>query len=376
MAAGAIALVEPQSEGMVHAPFNAALLHTVAIAYPGMRLCFHSLTLHGEQVQAILNEVAPEVSSRIHWVTFPAAKSTAVVARWSFHRRLFQQLLAPGQRTLFCSISRMQLLQLMRLVRRTQAGQVRVVLHGELEQLEREQNSWLRPLSLGRILSRKPTALRYLLLGRSIRDNIPPSCASAFADAGVCDHPYHFAVPRTATPGEVILGVFGNAGEAQELEAVARKVKNACPSIRIRLVGFVSGPSIVDRLRALVEDVAATPLTRNVFSARAQGITHALWLAPPQSFRLRASGTFFDALSYAKPLVYTANPFIDAYHAMDPSIGVRCSTLDDVVSSILELADDGHSGEYDRAQAAILRLRERFTPAALASALRRALDWG
>ncbi len=158
------------------------------------------------------------------------------------------------------------------------------------------------------------------------------------------------------------------------LESVVRSVKATHPSIRFRLIGFVA-PTVVDRLQTLVEDVGDLPIAREAFIDRAHGITYALWLAPAASFRLRASGTFFDALSYVKPLVYTANPFIDQYHALEPGIGLRCETIPDVERGIRQLTEEHSASTFAAQQAAILRLRERFTPTAQAKALATALDW-
>ncbi len=66
--------------------------------------------------------------------------------------------------------------------------------------------------------------------------------------------------------------------------------------------------------------------------------THCGW-APPGHFRLRASGTFFDALAYAKPLVYTTNSYIDSYYEQEPGIGVRCQTVEEVPQAILSLIE-------------------------------------
>ena len=328
MGSEAIAVVEPQTEGVFHAPFNAALLHTVAIAYPAVRVAFHAMLTHAQEVKEILCQVAPEIHSRVEWHAFPPSPSPSVAARWRFHHGLLRQVLALQQRTLFCSISRMQLLQLKRLMRRRKCAPVRAVLHGELDLLEHATRSILQPFSLGRILSgANPKDLRYLLLGRSIRDHIPAQYQAAFANAGVCDHPYHFAPLLPANHSVPVFGIFGNAGDGRILESVARQVQSTHPHIRFRLIGFVSGAGAVERLRPFVEDVENLPVSRHTFIERAQGITHALWLAPADSFRLRASGTFFDALSYVKPLIYTANPFIDSYHAQEPNIGVRCETL-------------------------------------------------
>jgi hypothetical protein len=378
MSSAPIALVEPQMEGVAHAPFNAALLHTVVLAYADAPISFYAAPSHIRMVQEILSQHAPAIATCVQWQELPASTDPSLRGRWRHNARLVQKVLALRQRILFCSISRMQLYQLKR--RMTKGDIVRAVMHGELELIEMvpRERFPVSMFSLHRVLLRPQRGdLRYVLLGRSIRDNIPPRYREPFANAGILDHPYHFSATKTsdAAGGDVCIGIFGNTGDGKLLETVARCMKNAEPGVRFRLVGFVADRNAVVRLQPLVEDVGNQPLSREVFLERAKDIQCALWLAPPGSFRLRPSGTFFDALSHAKFLIYTANPFLDGYYRVEPEIGVRCETVDEVCAAILRLARTPAHERYGAAQAAILRLRERFTPEAQANRLPGALDW-
>ena len=369
-------VVEPQMENLFHSPFNAALLHAVLLAYPELRISFRALPGHTQAVRSILELNAPQIIPRIEWRTIAAPAGTSTWARWQANARLFRAILVPGERVLFCSISRMQLLQLKRILKPT--AEVRAVLHGDLDSIEQPvtQRFPASLFALGRILRKtQPRGLRYLLLGKSILENMPPAFAPAMANAGIIDHPYHFKPVAPAPPGPIVFGIFGNTGEAGELEQVARQVKAAHPEIVFRLIGFLANDHAVARLAPLVEDASTQPITQAEFTRRSAGITYTLWLSSPNSFRLRASGTFFDALAYGKPLVYTANPFVDSYYASAPGIGTRCETLADVPAAITHLAAAHTPESYAAAQAAILDFRTRFTPEALANRLRPTLDW-
>ena len=375
-----IAVVEPQMEELFHAPFNAALLHAVALAYPAAPLSFRAFPAHTRVVQSILDQHAPELSQRIDWRTLPAVSSGSIFTRWRHSSRIIRDILASQERVLFCSISRMQLLQLKSQLRtRRHKLPVRAVLHGDIDQLDGPPRERFPKnlFALQRVLlNPHPPALRYLLLSESIRANIPQPFQQVFANAGVIDHPYHFRQIQPSAPGPLTFGIFGNCGDGRLLEAIASRVKQANPALRFRLIGFVSDQAAADRLRPfLEEDVAPHPISREIFIERAQNITHTLWLAPYADYRLRASGTFFDALSYAKPLLYTANPYIDNYFALEPGIGIRCETIDEVPQAILHLTASYTPQSYSEAIAAIERLRRRFTPEELAKTLPAILDW-
>ena len=364
-------------ENLFHAPFNAALLHAVVLAYPGVAVSFSALAGHAQAVRGLLLQHAPELVAKIEWRVRAADAGSGMVARWLATRRLLRASFAPGERVLFCSISRMQLLALKRQMRPRDVA--RAVLHGDLDRIA-EPVSERFPASLfalnNVLLKPQPAGLRLLLLGDSIRQHLPGPFKAALADAGVIDHPYHFpAIEPLPAGGATVLGTFGNTGDGRMLEAVAQAVKASDPEVRFRLVGFLADDAAVARLAPWVEGAGRVPVAQEVFAERARGLTHTLWLSAPESFRLRASGTFFDALAYGKPLVYTANPFIDPYFAHEPGIGVRCADLAAVPAAIVQLAANRTPATDAAAQAAMARLRERFAPAALAGRLPAALAW-
>jgi hypothetical protein len=373
-----IVVVEPQMQGLFHAPFNAALLHAVALAYPHRPVSFQAFPEHAQVVRTILQQHAPALIQRLEWRTASLPSAKSLPARWLDARRSIRQAAGSSEQVLFCSISRMQLLHLKKFLLQRTGSQVRAVLHGDLDRIEHEQREAFPKnlFSMERVLQMPhPPALRYLLLSESIRQHIPDRFRQALAESSFIDHPYHFPPVHPAPPEDLVFGVFGNSGDGRLLEQVVRSVKAVNPSVRFRLIGFLSNSKTVERLKPFVEDVTETPVSRETFIRLAQGISHTLWLAPRDSFRLRASGTFFDALAYCKPLVYTANPYIDPYYLQNPRIGTRCESIEEVASTILNLVENHTAPAYLEAQEAMKDFRRRFTPEALAETIPAALQW-
>lgn len=373
-----IAVVEPQMEGFYHAPFNAALLHTVVLAHPGDTVSFQAFASHIDVVRGILAQHDPALPAQVEWrpVALPSAKGALL--RFLETRSMIRSAAATSDCVLFTSISRMQLMHLKRFLRGQPRHQVRAVLHGDLDRVgqvfkERFPNN-LFPLERV-LLMPHPESLRYLVLSDSILRNIPASVQAGLTQAAAIDHPYHFPDIDPAPPAELCFGNSGNSGDGRLIEQVARSVKALDPAVRFSIVGFLGNAEAVMRLSPLVENATNIPISRETFIHNAGRISHALWLAPPDTFRLRASGTFFDALAYGKPLLYTANPYIDPYYAAEPGIGVRCATVDDVPAAILQAVRGYSAAGYAQAQQAMLRLRTRFTPAEQARTLPAALDW-
>jgi len=376
--ATAVAVVEPQMKGIFHAPFNAALLHAVVLAYPDRTVSFHAFPEHSRVVRQILEQNAPSILEQIEWRQIPVPNAKSLPARWLESRRIIHNAVSSAGNVLFCSISRMQLLHLKKYLLKRKSPQVRAVLHGDLDRITEESDESFPAslFSLKRVLLMDhPPSLRYILLSSSILQNVPERFRQALSHSSWIDHPYHFPPIQPTAPDSLVFGTFGNTGDGRLLEQVARQVKAVDPSVQFRLIGFLSDQQTVDRLRPLIEDVTDQPISRENFIHGARSVTHALWLAPADSFRLRASGTLFDALAYGKPLVYTANAYVDPYFALEPEIGVRCLSLEEVAPAILELVHNHTDVGYLQAQKAIERLRRRFTPEELAKSLRERLAW-
>ncbi|HEU4636761.1 MAG TPA: hypothetical protein VFS41_11320 [Edaphobacter sp.] len=374
----AIAVIEPQMEGLFHAPFNAALLHAVMLAYPDSPISFQGFPEHCRIVRQILEQNTSIPAERIDWRVVPVPHAKSLPARWLETRRSIRQAASSADRVLFCSISRMQLLHLKNFLSARPQLQVRAVLHGDLDRiLSKSKESFPSSLfSLERVLQMShPSGLRYLLLGESIRQYIPEQFQKALATSSAMDHPYHFPAIQSKDHRPFVFGIFGNTGDGRMLEQVARRVKEIDPSVKFRLIGFLSNREAVERLRPFVEGVTDRPISRENFIAQAQEITHSLWLASPNSFQLRASGTFFDALAYGKPIVYTANPYIDFYFSLMPRIGYRCESLEHVPDMIVSIVRTETQMAYSEAQVAMQHLRDRFTPEQLAKTLPAKIGW-
>lgn len=375
-------VVEPQLQGIFHAPFNAALLHAVVLAHPQTEIVFHAAASHIEVVRQILSEHAAVAAHRVQWEPCERLGGAGLWQRaWSARQHL-RELLAMRSPLLFCSISRLQLLLLQRAM--GPVDQVRCVLHGDLDSVEQPiREPFPQSLfALRRVLAQqRPEGLRYLLLSSSIRQHLPAALRAAMEPVGVLDHPYHFplrnAAPRAPKP--LVFCIFGNTGDAHAIEHVARAVHRQRPEVRFRLAGFLRDEATAARVADVLENATATPLSREHFCAAAEAATHALWLAEPEGFRLRASGTFFDALAFLRPILYTANPYLDGYHLEEAGVGQRCASLEAVIAAIVQRADRVRepetAAEYAHTVERMRAFRERFTPESVALTLPAVLGW-
>jgi hypothetical protein len=85
-------------------------------------------------------------------------------------------------------------------------------------------------------------------------------------------------------------------------------------------------------------------------------IDYVISLANQESYHLRASGTFFDALAHFKPIIALENPFISYYFRKYGDLGYLCKDLNELQRVIIEISKDFPSERYLSQQHAIKNL--------------------
>jgi len=390
-----IVVCEPQCWGFEHALFNAALLNTVLLAYPEARVYYLGEAGHLEWVRAYLGRASEECLGRVEWraIDIPAADYLhwGRFTRYGYRqeqvwfnqvrdllRRESPRLLVLASITnpgLFV-VKRSMLLGLVSLP-------TLIIPHSILALLLTKHP--LKPLldwmlSFRQVLAfPQPRHLRYIALGGSIYSHLlsaSPKLASRF---NVLDPPYLWdsGVPpgshlEPRQPGERVrfgymgVGYKGFEGFTRLAGAIQPRGLNS----EFLLVGFLNTPVDSSLYRGVVQGVSDTPLTPEEYGRRAVSLTYAVWTARPEHYRLAASVSFIDALSFAKPGIYLRNPFIEHYAQKMGDIGYLCDSLDEMQAVMLEILHDFPGQRYQAQRQNILHGRRIFEPETLAPRLR------
>jgi hypothetical protein len=103
-------------------------------------------------------------------------------------------------------------------------------------------------------------------------------------------------------------------------------------------------------------------------------ITYAVGTANPDDYRLAASASFLDALSYGIPGLYLRNRYIEHYFDRMGDIGYLCSTAAEIEETALSLAADFPVSRYVQQRQNILLGRQVFDPKTIATQLRAIVD--
>lgn len=385
-----IIVCEVEKRGIEHAVYNAALLETVLLAYKGEDVVFIAESAHVLAVRDALARASSSHMNRIAWreIDVPqrgAGFGKVMHAEWRWCRRILQACAAnPPRLLLICSItdSGLLVLKMMMHARRTRFPIV-AVPHSVLSTLALHQSPrfWRRFVNLRQVLRLPhPRSLRYVALGRSIHrflEEVAPKAATAFRTLDLAYFWARTRLPDPPEPNVVRFGYFGvnslNKGFDTFFELAEEALRKTSHS-EFTMVGFVRDPADCPKYAETIVGVSSTPLSGAEFARRAESLTYAVWCGNPSHYRLTASASFLDALSYVKPGIYLRNPFIEHYFEQMGDIGHLCDTYEEMLEVILALDREFPAARYRSQCENILRGRGIFEPATLAPQLRAIVD--
>ena len=361
-----ILICEPQCRGSEHADFNAALLRTIELAFPGARVWFAAEPDHLRWVRSRVQgdddafgwleyEIPPRAAT---WLGRNGPRGLRAAHRfWSKVRALAEtrqadllvlaSITAPGLTAWKASL-------------RDDDPPTLIIPHGILASLDgvgaldRARAMLLR----GLFRWRASAPVRYVALGGSIHAaliGIDPRVAEAFSTLDIpnlwtTDAPAAGGAPSTAS-----FGYFGVAAKGYAaFERLAEGVRREHPATEFRLIGFHD-----------------EPLAAAEYARRASTITHAVWTGEPEHYRLTASASYIDAIAFGKPVIAMRNAYVEHYFSQLGDIGYLCDSEAAMLETLAAIASE-FPGERYRVQCVNLaRARSRFAPAMLAAEFRR-----
>jgi len=385
-----ICFVEPQCQGFEHAHFNAALMATVLRAYPEAQAAFLGEREHLEWVRRMLERFDSPALRRIEW------RESAIPLRemegwprfreeWGAVRATLRYVAERQPRLLvWTSVTSTGLLALkLQLYLRRPGFPMLAVIHSILATIVNRlpRRPWQRLLCLRQVLQLPhPASLRYIALGDSIHRSLTEAQPVLAPQFEVLDHPYFHEDRPPYTPSEsdqprlLRFGYFGASPKGFGVFArLAQEILEQETQVEFVLVGFLWGPDARSEYPG-VTGLSDKPLTPEEYRQRAASLTYAIGTADPTHYRLVASASFLDALSYGKPGVYLRNAFVEDYFRKMGDIGYLCDSPEEMRATILSLIREFPLERYRKQRDNIRRGRERFAPQLLAQQLREIVD--
>jgi len=377
-----IVLCEPQCVGFEHCQVNSALIAVIREALPGEELLFLAEESHLEQVRNQLEQYNVEFMCR--QISVPE-RSLSSLGRYSgdsaLVRTVFETCEEIGaEKIVFCSTTCPLLISIKRLLPDYPQMRCLVVPHGLLRDVSRPPmrlaeipfwfRFWFSPFTSER--------LQYLVYGQPILDDLVSVLPHMSNYTSALDHPYFYqpAGNKVHAFGEAVkFGFFGVVHRGKGADAMYRLAEDIGRAglgdrSLFTLIGYLNDKRLDHLLNSRLNIPSAyKPLDRETFSAYAREIDYSVFLYRPGSYRLTASGAFFDALSYVKPVIALKNPFFEHYFNRFGDIGYLCSSYAEVRDCVTEIIRSKPEDRYReqcrnimaaREEMAIPRLADRF----------------
>jgi len=377
-----IVVCEPQCSGFEHAEVNAALLAVLKQAFPGQRTLFLAERDHIARVGEALRRHAVE-GIEFQPICLPRQRGYVIrfVRELGLCKRVFALAARNGARwIIYSSITSQSLVSIKLLIKSFPQLRCGVAMHAVLATITKRP---LRPLRwlfwFRRALEfAHSDRLRYIVMGQPIADELRRRLPSIGDRLISIDLPYLYADPQPHEPfrdNVVRFGAFGVGHRDKGTDILFRLAADlqrvdACCRSQFTLLG----PIVDWRLRKLTPDPVlvpspSQPLSRADLDCRAKSVDYAVFCHKPQSYALRASAVFFDALSYLKPVIAYRAPFFEHYFRVMGDIGYLCDTYDEMRQTIVEIMRSRPAERYARQRANLLAGRGPLSPSRLGARL-------
>jgi hypothetical protein len=369
-----ILVCEPQCAGFEHVPFNAAFLAVVRCAFPEEDLVFLAERTHLGQVRNALQKYSTE-GVLFQALKIPSRKAINLFrlsGEVSICRTVYGMAEKKGCRAvIFSSITSAGLYVVKVFAKRHSDVSTFIIPHSLLESVAKlpsplpwEFPFWSRfPLTIG-----NNYGLTFIALGESIRENLCVRLPFLSEHVRAIDHPYFFkSIPveeRRVKP--LCFGTFGVAHRQKGSHLFYRLAEEIAGEKAALEATFILVGHVIDRkLQAPPAAVnvpsANSPLSREEFECYAAMVDYAVFFYPADSYRLTASGAFFDALAFAKPLIAIRNPFFEHYFSRFGDIGYLCDDYAEVKKMVSDILMHGSGGRYERQIKNLLRCRKSLS---------------
>ena len=346
-----ITIIDTMRHSEEHAPFNAAFSTLLTRIYPDETINVYFQFNHIENVTKIFekNNVPPN-SFNFHktYVFFHQNKSLKILLCYLISLILDLKLLISAKKGLIFFTSANPIsLYFIKLVNLILKKKIYIVIHGELEYLDKANDKIHRfPHSLMRKWYRMVfwkflnTNITYVVLGENILKNIKILKQNylALSKLITIDHPY-FYPEYTETQSIVMnksqpicVGTIGHTAVAKNSHKIFELAELMAESIvdnkiKFKIIGNISKcmPPYINKYVEIQSKKSFMP--RAQYEEEIESLTYIVFFYSNSQYQFIASGVFFDAIAFEKPIVALRNSFFEYYFGKYNDIGYLCKDL-------------------------------------------------
>jgi glycosyltransferase involved in cell wall biosynthesis len=367
--------------GFEHVPFDAALIASLAQAFPSAPVHFHAEADHLTQTRQYLERrAAGDGRAEVVWKEASVSpRDASTRARLGHDLMLTQRVLAEAQRlgadrVISCCMHPTTGLSafkaLSHLYRR---AEVAFIHHASMLRLvsSRRYHPFLT-LANGR--------LRQVVLGDSIRQEVVRRLPALATSLYAIRHPYFFddtavsELPAAGPLGFSFLGVVDPSKGFAEFVTLAEAVSRAANGgARFDLIGGARDKALADIPPSVKTYGQGGPMPRDTYERLLRETSYAVLPYDPDHYSLIASGAILDALAAGKPLIALRNSQFDEMFRVMGDIGYLCDGVAEMREVVDGLVRDPPRDRYRRQSQNILDHRGIYGPAAVGAQLREVL---
>lgn len=354
-----IIICEPQCVGFEHSEFNAALITITKYAFANENIMFLAEKEHLSLVKKILNSKSIEVG---YMEIKVPPRSLIAPLLFPFELILVKKVFkmasnAKSNRIIFSSIRRPSLVAVKLLIRIFTNINCIIVLHNIIEAVTKKPYElteipfWFRFWIAFANMSR----LSYLALGPSIEIELLKILPKLKNYVSSIDFPYFFQSNnrKVSSPNKVIkFGFFGVANRRKGAEDFFKMAKEITDQRTKNKPEFILIGPVEDKklIKTGVSSVFVPspnqPLSSYDFEKYAEDLDYAIIFHKEDQHRLTATASFFDAVSYLKPVIAIKNPFIEYYFSKMGNIGFLCDNYDEIKNIVMEILETNSNKCY------------------------------
>jgi len=354
-----IIICEPQCYGFEHAEVNAAFLAVIRYAFPTEEIMFLTESSHLDLVQEISfsHNITSIEYRKVLCPVRSYSEARRLSAEWKLTKQVFDFASTRDcKRLIFSSVTSAGLWCIKQFTKKYNKLSVTVIPHSILETVIKRPSLkpwntlfWFRIC----LVLRNSSQLQYLVLGESIKRELVRTLPSILNYVKSTDLPYFFREPRAIRPAEGRVIKFGSLGVGHRGKGtdiffqLAKDVhqKTGKDTSEFFLIGQIVDPKISNISTDVIIPSPNKPLGRDKFEEYADSVDYSVFCYNSNSYRLTASGAFFDALSFVKPIIALKNSFFEYYFNTMGDIGYLCSDYNELQSVVSKLVLNGIPAE-------------------------------
>jgi len=364
-----ILIFEPQCIGFEHAEFNAAFIKVIEKSSDD-EILFIAEKDHIKNVESLLG-VTEQINFKEIEVP-PKEQSNMGRFRQEFGltKDVFYLADTIGcNQIIFSSIKSPSLIVAKYYLRKFKSINVLIVPHSIIDSIYKIPlsrdiifwfNFWFRFFNTPQ--------LKYLLLGKTIKDELVKELPEMEKYFEYIDHPLlfkNYEVDDNHFGKKIVFGFLGVGYRKKgigDFIKLSEDIKEEYGEDRTNfiLVGHIPEDDFK------IEDnfpitASKTPLNQADYNKCLEKINYALFFHKAEDYRFTASGAFFDAISYIKPIIAIKNPFLDYYFNLMGDIGYLCENYDEMRDTIFNIIKNPPKERYKQQQLNILQGREKIS---------------